>query len=297
MKIPLEYIDLPAIDLRATIDDEALDELADSLRDRGQLQSIGIRPVHPELYAGKTKIDPRENLEGFLRDGGRFEVVYGARRFRAATLLSWSHIRAEIAEKDSDADTAADKLIENVQRQDLTPIEEAYGLLELIGDGERDIRKLQRQTGKGRSWIMTRLDLVDMPDDLQGAVQAGVLSIAIAREFATIENQEIREQYTRHAVENGCTADLARVWASQARSAVGGLLAVDELATREEMMKGKPQVVDQQYDCFICATTNSWRRVNTLVVCGDCQDAVISSRHTSAPDPPSTPVDIPQNGA
>lgn len=297
MKIPLEFIELPEIDLRANIDDEQLDELADSLRDRGQLQSIGIRPLQPTLYAGKTPIDPRENLEGFLRDGGKFEVVFGARRLRAANLIGWTHIRAEIADETDDITTAANKLIENVQRQDLTAIEESYALLNLVGEADPDIRKLQRQTGKSRAWILTRLELAAMPEDLQGALHNGRISIGVARELAVIENDEIREQYTRHAIENGCSADLARIWASQAHAAAGGLVAVDELATREDMLKGKPQVVDQQYDCFICQQTNSWRRINTLVVCGDCQDVITSRRHTYEPEPTPTPVDNIQNGA
>jgi len=291
MRIELRHIDLPVKDLRATIDEESLDELADSLRDRGQKQAICVRPIRPSNNGHAIHVDPRQDFDGFIESGGRFEVVYGARRYRAANLIGWSEINAEIAESDSDIDTAADKLIENVQRQDLTAIEEAYGLLELIGDGEADVRKLQRQTGKSRSWILTRLDLVAMPEDMQGALQAGVISIGVARELSLIDNAEIREQYTRHAVENGCTAELARIWVSQSHAAAGALVAIDELATREDLHGPKPGTVDQHYDCFICQQTNSWRRINTLVICAPCQEVILSQRHTSVPDPIPTPLD------
>lgn len=297
MNIAMEYIRLPEIDLRVTIDEEALDELADSLRDRGQLQAIGVRPIHPTLYEGKTEIDPQINFEGFIRDGGTFEVVYGARRFRAAGLIGWTEIRCEIADDIDEVTTAANKLIENVQREQLTPIEEAYAMLNLIGDEPPEIRKLQRQTGKSRAWILSRLDLVKMPPDLQGAVQAGSIGLGVAKAFATITNDEIREQYIRHAIENGCTEDQATIWASQAKFAEQGIIAMDALDRRNDELQSEPQVVDQMYHCFICSQEHSWRRVNTLVVCSPCQDAVISTRHTSQPDPIPSPVDSLENSA
>lgn len=275
MKIKLNLIDLPTSDLRASIDEDALDELADSLRESGQLQPIGVSQ----------------------KEDGRFEVIFGARRTRAANLLGWSEIEATIRTTTERENTRADKLIENVQRQDLTPIEEAYGLIELIGDGETDVRKLQRQTGKSRAWILTRLHLVEMPEDLQGAVQAGVIGLGVAKALATIENAEIREQYTRHAAENGCTEDQATIWASQAKFAEQGIMAMDALDRRNDELRDEPQIVDQQYSCFICRVENSWRRVNTLVICGTCQEAVTSSRHTLDADPIHSPLDIIENGA
>lgn len=269
MKISLAKIDLPTKDLRATIDEDALDELADSMRDRGQLQPIGIRATA----------------------GDRFEVVFGARRYRAAKLNGWTEIEANITEAHDDENTAADKLIENVQRQDLTPIEEAYGIFELIGDDPPDIRKLQRQTGKSRAWILSRLELIELPEDIQGAVQAGVLGLGVAKALATIENQQVREQYTQHAVDNGCTTDLAQIWANQAKFAEAGIIAVEQLETRNRQILDQSPIAEQHYNCFVCSTSTSWRRVNALMVCGDCQDAVTSNRHTYDADPPPTPLD------
>lgn len=269
MKIQLDKIDLPTKDLRATIDEDALDELADSMRDRGQLQPIGIRAAA----------------------GDRYEVVFGARRYRAAKLNGWTEIEANITEAHDDENTAADKLIENVQRQDLTPIEEAYGIFELIGDEQPDIRKLQRQTGKSRAWILSRLELIELPEDIQGAVQAGVLGLGVAKALATIENQQVREQYTQHAVDNGCTTDLAQIWANQAKFAEAGIIAVEELETRNRQILDQSPIAEQHYNCFVCSSSTSWRRVNALMVCADCQDAVTANRHTYDPDPPPTPLD------
>lgn len=269
MKILLSEIDLPEKDLRASIDEDALDELAASMRDRGQKQAICVR----------SKLD------------GRYEVVFGSRRFRAATINGWLEINAEIAEDSSDANTAADKLIENVQRQNLTPIEEAYGLLELIGEGVVDVRSLKRQTGKSKEWIRTRLDLADLPEDIQGAIHAGVIGVGVAKALGSIQNPTIREQYVSAAVENGCTTTQATVWASQARFAESGQMTMDEITSRQNDITAEPHVIDQQYHCFICSEIYSWRRINTLVVCGDCQEAIGTSRQTVQTDLLHIPLD------
>jgi len=256
MNISLDKIDLPTHDLRASIDEDALDELAASMRDHGQLQAIELRST----------------------EGERFEVIFGARRTRAARLLHWAEIRAEIIEETITSNAHSRKLIENVQRLDMTPIEEGYGLLNLIGDGQADIRELQRQTGKSREWIRTRLDLVNLPDDLQGAVQAGMIGIGVARAFGEIENTDVRQQYLRAAVENGCTADMAKVWTQQAKFAEGGIAIADQFNLD---MLNDPKMaapVDQHYPCFICVVSTNWRRVNVLPICSSCQDAVTSTR-------------------
>lgn len=268
MEIPLDRLDLPEKDLRASVDEDALDELVASLRDHGQLQSIGV-------------------LE---KENGRFEVVFGARRTRAARILSWSHIRGDIVSGDATIKSDAKKLIENVQRLDMTPIEEAYGLLDLIGDAEVDVRKLQLQTGKSKEWIRSRLDLAAMPEDLQGAVQAGALSVGVARIFATIEHPMVREQYIRSAIDSGCTVDQARVWAGQAQYAAQGIMTMEEIrVTAGEQL---PSDVGRElmHHCFICAQVYNWKRTNTLIVCSHCQDAITAAR--TPPDSGALPPPI-----
>lgn len=269
MKISLDLIDLPEIDLRASVDEDALDELAASLRDHGQLQPIGVIETN----------------------GNRYEVVFGARRTRAARLNEWTEIEANVLPDRTDSQNDAAKLIENVQRLEMSPMEEAYGLAQLIGEGEIDIRKLQRQTGKGRSWITTRLDLMAMPTDLQSAVQNGLVSIGVAKAFSEIDNDEIRMQYIKLAHENGCTADQARVWAGQAEFAASGMRTMDEIMQHSADSVGQAQIVDQQYHCFVCGDLHSWRRVNTLVLCGGCQDAIATARTPHQPDGMPSPLD------
>lgn len=264
MNIALELIDLPERDLRAHVDEDALDELAASLRDQGQLQAIGVK----------------------AKDDGRYEVVFGARRTRAARILHWQEIRADIITENGHGTTQAAKLIENVQREPLTPIEEAYGLLDLIGDGAADVRELQRQTGKSREWIKTRLELAELPEDLQGAVQAGVIGIGVARAFGRIANDDVREQYIRAAAENGCTTDQAAIWANQAEFAATGIMTMQEIQRTGEASIDVSQTEERHYNCFICKGVHSWRRISTVVICGTCIDAVAGTTD-KMPDHPS----------
>lgn len=256
MKIPLDLLDLPFLDLRASIDEEALEELAASMRDNGQLQPIGA----------KKKPD------------GRFEVVYGARRTRAARLNNWTEIEAHEVSDDEPGNAAAKKLIENVQRQDLTPIEEAFGLMELIGEGIRDVSQLRRQTGKSREWIKTRLALIDMPEDLQGALQAGVINIGVALALATIEDNDIRSQYTQYAVDNGATTDQVKAWAGTAQYAATGLSTMDEVinAVAEQRQTSGP--VELMYQCFNCGDHGNSRSVMSVIICTGCHEHIATRR-------------------
>lgn len=256
MNIHLTQIRLPEKDLRASINAEALDELADSLRDRGQLQAIGVRAVDLDLY----------------------EVVFGARRFRAATMLNWETIRAEVIPDADDQTTASNKLIENIQREDLTPIEEAYGVLELIGDDEPNFRRLQQQTGKSREWIRTRLELAIMPEDLQKALQSNSISIGVARAFSIIESDKVRDQFTQYAAENGLTADDARRWAMNATAAETGIQTMLEHNEQLELDRQRMPPILQKWNCFSCREPRLQTECSMLVICGQCQHKLTRGR-------------------
>lgn len=256
MKVQLSLIDLPQKDLRASISDESLDELAASLRDHGQLQPIGLLRL----------------------DNDRFEVMFGARRTRAATLLGWTEIEANIHESDDRGTAAGKKLIENVQRENLTPIEEAYGILELIGDGEADVRILQRQTGKSRGWITDRLKLVTLPPEIQGAVQTGLLSMAAAFHLGQIENEQIRSQYVTSAIENGCTADMAKIWAAQASFAETGLVPHGMTEQQIHDALEYSPTAEMHFMCFVCNASKKGRQVITVIMCPDCHTQIAEAR-------------------
>ena len=165
-----------------------------------------------------------------------------------------------------------------MQRADLTPAEEAYALADLIGKGQADVRELMRRTGKSRGWVESRLALLSWPEDVQGALQAGVISLSVAKHFAAITNEQVRAQYLEAAVNNGCSEAVAVMWAQQASFAETGLIAAPANEEDAARLAGEPQAVVQKYTCFACGQIHTWRQVNFMAVCGSCQDAIAAAR-------------------
>ena len=157
--ILLTLIDQDAGQPRAYFAPAELDELAQSMRANGLLQPILLRPV----------------------DGGRYVIVHGERRYRAAVLLGWSTIAAEIRPMtEAEAHIAA--LVENVQRADLSPIEEARAYQGMLAGGITQTA-LGAQIGKSQSYIASKLRLLGLPEDVQAAIAAGALTEGHAKQI------------------------------------------------------------------------------------------------------------------
>ena len=145
---------------RQDVSEDALEELSASIRMHGVLQPILVRP------------DP-------ARDGS-FEIIAGERRWRAAQRAGLHEVPVHVREI-SDADALAAALIENLQRQDLNPIEEAEGLRRLGEEFGLAQEALATAVGKSRSHVANMLRLLTLPPSVQGDVRRGSLSAGHAR--------------------------------------------------------------------------------------------------------------------
>lgn len=143
---------------RRQFDEQALDELAESIRVRGIIQPIIVRPS-------------RE---------GRYQIVAGERRWRAAQKAQLHQIPAIIRDF-SEAETLEIALVENIQREDLNPIEEAQAYRRLITQFQHSQEALARIVGKSRSHIANLMRLLDLPDEVQDLVMDGSLSMGHGR--------------------------------------------------------------------------------------------------------------------
>jgi ParB family chromosome partitioning protein len=146
---------------RKQFDDASLDELAQSIADKGVLQPILLRPV---------------------QDG--FEIIAGERRWRAAQKAQLHRIPALVRELD-DAATAEVALIENVQREDLNAIEEAEAYKKLLLTFAHKQDDVGRLVGKSRSHVANLLRLLDLPGDVRDLLVRGDISMGHARAIAT----------------------------------------------------------------------------------------------------------------
>jgi ParB family transcriptional regulator, chromosome partitioning protein len=128
--IAVDQIRPAAHQARKTFDESSIKALAESMKQEGLLQPITVRIVTSDKWTviGNTQ-DPSNNSSPITDHGspitGCYELVSGERRLRAAKLLGWSAIDAKIVQTVSEAEAAAKGLVENLQREDLNPIEEA----------------------------------------------------------------------------------------------------------------------------------------------------------------------------
>lgn len=143
---------------RRRFDAEALAELTESIRLHGILQPLLVRPL----------------------SNGRYEIVAGERRWRAAQAIPLHDVPVVIRELD-DAAAFEIALIENIQRADLNPIEEAEGFARLVRDYGHTQEALGKIVGKARSHIANLLRLLELPDAVRQLLQTGALSMGHAR--------------------------------------------------------------------------------------------------------------------
>jgi ParB family chromosome partitioning protein len=164
---------------RKEFSDEALAELVESIRAEGLLQPIVVRAV-----------------------GDKFQLIAGERRWRAFQQLKIRSIPARIM-TSSDASSASLAMIENLQRADLNPLEEAHGYASLIRDFDLTQDAAAQRVGKGRATVANSLRLLGLEAELQGYVGKGLLSVGHAKVLLGVEQSPERLLLARRALEQG----------------------------------------------------------------------------------------------
>jgi ParB family transcriptional regulator, chromosome partitioning protein len=153
---------------RQVFEPEALQELADSIRAQGVVQPIVVRP-----------------------EGDHFELVAGERRWRAAQLAGLQKIPALVRELDARS-TAAIALIENIQREDLNPLEEAQAFMRLIEEFDLTHQQVADSVGRSRAAVSNMLRLLDLAEPVKQQVNEGLLDMGHARALlALIRHDQI----------------------------------------------------------------------------------------------------------
>jgi ParB family chromosome partitioning protein len=165
---------------RRTFDEDALDELAESIKQVGLLQPVVVRAVGP----------------------GRYELVMGERRWRAAQRAGLTEIGA-IVKQTQDDDLLRDALIENLHRQQLDPLEEAAAYQQLLDDFGATHEELARKIGRSRPHISNTLRLLNLPPAVQKRVAAGVLSAGHARALLSVEDPGAQDRLATRIVAEG----------------------------------------------------------------------------------------------
>lgn len=169
-QVPLDLLEPNPFQPRSSIDPGALEELTQSIRQHGILQPLLVRP-NPEA-------------------GGRYQIVAGERRWRAAGAAGLHDIPALVHEM-SDTEAAAIALVENLQRQDLNAMDEAEGYQRLLTQFQFTQEALGEAVGKSRSHVANMLRLLNLPEAVKKAVRQGEISAGHARALLTHPAPEV----------------------------------------------------------------------------------------------------------
>ena len=190
--LPLDLIQRGKYQPRRDMDPSALEELANSIKVQGVMQPIVVRPI----------------------GGGRFEIIAGERRWRASQQAGLDKIPAMVREVPDEAAIAM-ALIENIQREDLNPIEEAVALQRLQQEFELTQQQVADAVGKSRVTITNLLRLIALPEEIKTLLAHGDLEMGHARALLGLPLEQ-QVEGARHVVARGLTVRqteaLVRQW-------------------------------------------------------------------------------------
>lgn len=211
-EIDLDSIKINAYQPRRTFDEEKLSELADSIKEHGVVQPVVVRPI----------------------GAGAYELVVGERRFRACQKLQLARIPAVIKEL-SNQQVMEIALIENIQREDLNPVEEANAYRRLMDEFKLTQEQVAQRVAKSRPLVANMVRLLNLPAPVLEKVALGQLTVGQVRPLLALGRAEDQVKLASRIVEQKLTARDAEVLTRQMLEEKAGQLHAKK-AKREEKM-------------------------------------------------------------
>jgi ParB family chromosome partitioning protein len=186
-ELPISRIIPSSHQPRRDFNEESLEELAESIRSEGLLQPVVVRP-----------------------HGDKYELIAGERRWRACQKLKLKLIPARVMEA-SESSSAVLSLIENLQREDLNPIEESMGYASLMRDFDLTQEQVAERVGRSRAAVANSLRLLQLAREIQAYLTKGLISVGHAKVLLGVEDADNRLLLARQAIERGWSVrDLER---------------------------------------------------------------------------------------
>ncbi len=175
-ELPVEYIQPGRYQPRSVFDEDRLQELADSIRAQGVVQPVVVRKI----------------------GDGKYELIAGERRWRAAQIAGLHEVPAVIRDVSDEA-TVAMSLIENIQREDLNPLEEAAALKRLIEEFSMTHQQAADAVGRSRASVSNLLRLLELAQEVKDMVDARLLEMGHARALLSLP-EELQQQAAREVI-------------------------------------------------------------------------------------------------
>ena len=239
----LDKITDPAKPMRDDLTPESVKDLADSIRQLGLIEPLVVKPA-----------------------GDSFEVIAGHRRLLAAELADLVEVPCYIV-RVSDETADLMKIHENLQRKDISPIEEGKYFEYLVATYGWTAEKIAGMIGRSDAYVYARMSIGEYPEDIHAALENNRITIGVARELAQIDNDESRIQYLDYAIRNGITTIVAEQWkreykAGKSQPPTGGNLAPE--------VPQNTQPVTPTVTCPLCAGDVKMREAKMIYVHTDC---------------------------
>lgn len=253
--IPDQIIVIPDRDGRVAHDAESIRSLADNIAQVGLINPPTVRRV-PNGH----------------------EMVAGHRRLDALKLLGWPLIPVHVVDAD-DLRTAEITASENLQRKNLSPMEEAEQLHVLVESHPDAVEGIASQLGRSVDWVLNRLDLLTWPTNLQAALHAGRISIAAASHLARIPDPDLQELRIQHAVAHGCSAATAALWL---QDAIASNSQPSNVSHPETEIAPDRILTETTAICFLCGTQTKIEETATRRLCTVCLTTIANSQQSQA---------------
>jgi ParB/RepB/Spo0J family partition protein len=233
---------------------ESIDELASSIEKHGLLQPILVTPApDPDTYL----------------------LIAGHRRLLAVARLGRTTIEARILQLPTSAVDAV-RLTENVQREDLSPLEEGVALLRWREKDRLTQESAAELIGKGLSWVKKREALTKLPDDLMTCLHQGLISPSVALELARVDDETARSVYLQTAVTYGATQDVASAWVANWLKD-GSTPSGPDLAASAANYAGAG--AGHKLNCHVCDRPFAISDLHNIFVCTPDLEALASAAH------------------
>lgn len=250
-EISMDAIMEPEHIARNNIDEQALMELATSIQSIGLLNPITIRAV-----------------------GDNYEIIAGHRRYLAHRILRRDKILCRIITAD---DTAAEtaKVIENIQREQLSYAEEINNVRHLHDILGLDIRQISSMIGRSRAWVQARIDALSWPPEVIGAISEGKIAAGAARKLMQIEDPSYRQYLIDCAIRNGATEWVITGWV-QAYEVSKLQAPIEEIEVAPRQSDSTPYKV--VIPCYSCRRELPTEQMHIIRICDHCKDIIDAVR-------------------
>lgn len=208
---------------RKRFEDEAMDELISSIKEHGVIQPLTVRPI----------------------GGGYYQIIAGERRWRASREAGLDKVPVKVIEAD-DRTAMVLALVENLQREDLNPMEEARGYETLMKEYGFTQEETAVKVGKSRPVVANSLRLLKLPEEVAQMVEEGKLSLSLARTVLELDHDELRITVAREIVAKNMTVREAEAYIKRLKKPVKPIEISDEVDYYAEVEKSLGSVLGRK---------------------------------------------------